>query len=124
LVRVVGPVACIGKFNGCFDLIKEEFDGLGRIECCAHLGVVVLDVDRSDDAICCVEMSENVHGGDVVIARVPIAKATYVRFVECVDELLLESFAGGVVFVPDTEVFFVLLDGFIDLGGSSAVGQT
>jgi hypothetical protein len=41
-----------------------------------------------------------------------------VRFVECVDELLLESFVGGVVFAPDTEVFFVLSDGFVDLGGS------
>jgi hypothetical protein len=65
-------------------------------------------------------MSENVHGGDVVTACVPIAKATDVRIVVCVDELLLESFVGGVVFAPDTEVFFVLSDGFIDLGGSSA----
>jgi hypothetical protein len=98
--------------------VALAFDGLGRIEWCAHLGVVVLDVDRSDDAICRVEISENVHGGDVVIARVPIAKAMDVRFVECVDELLLESFVGGVVFAPDTEVFFVLSDGFVDLGGS------
>jgi hypothetical protein len=60
------------------------------------------------------------HGGDVVIARVPIAKATDVRFIECVDELLLESFVRDVVFAPDTEVFFVLLDGFVDVGGSSA----
>jgi hypothetical protein len=99
-------------------LIKEEFDGLGRIKWCAHIGVVVLDVNWRDDAICCVEVSENVHGGDVVVARVPIVNASDVRFVKCVDELLLKSFAGGIVFAPDTKVFFLLSDGFVDLGGS------
>jgi hypothetical protein len=43
-------------------------------------------------------VSYDLHGGDVVVARVPIAKTLDVRFVKCVDGLLLESFVNGIVF--------------------------
>ena len=63
-------------------------------------------------------MGENSHSGDVVVAGVPIAQASDVGFVEGVDELLLKSFVGGVVFPPDTEVFLVLSDNFVNLNSS------
>jgi hypothetical protein len=91
---------------------------LGRVEGGAHFGVVVLNVYGSDDAVCSVEVGENSHSGDVVVACVPIAQASDVGFVEGVDELLLKSFVGGIVFAPDTKVFFVLSDDFVDLNGS------
>jgi hypothetical protein len=80
---------------------------LGWIEGCAYFGVVVLNVAGRDDSIGCVEVSQNVHGGDVVVACVSITQTSDVGFVEDVDELLLKSFVGGVVFAPDAKVLFV-----------------
>jgi hypothetical protein len=120
LVRIIGYVACTGIFDRCFNLIKKEFDGLGWMEGCAHFGIVVLDVAGRDDSVGCVEVSQNLHGGDVTVACVPIAQTSDVGFVEGVNELLLKSFAGGVVFAPDAKVFFVLSDGLVDLRGCAA----
>ncbi len=50
MFRVVGSAPGVGKFDGGFDLIEKEFDGLGWIEGCAYFGVVVLNVDGCDDA--------------------------------------------------------------------------
>jgi hypothetical protein len=118
LVRIVGPFACVGIFDSAFNLIKKEFDGLGWV---GSKGARILaSFAGHDDSIGCVEVSQNVHGGDVVVACVSIAQTSDVGFLEDVDELLLKSFAGGVVFAPDVKVLFVLSDGFADLRGCAA----
>lgn len=120
MVWVVGPVTCVGILDGSFNLTKRKFDGLGWIEGCSHLGIVVLNVNGRNDAVGGIEVMKDFHGGDVVVAGVAIAKTSDVSFVKGFDKLLLENFAGGVVFSPDAKVFFVLSDRFIDLCGCAS----
>jgi hypothetical protein len=66
LVRIVGPVACVGIFDSGFDLVNKEFNVLSWIKGCTHFGVVVFNVAGHDDSVGCVEVGQNVHGGDAV----------------------------------------------------------
>ena len=81
----MGSIPVRGVLNGALDLIDECINGKFGVVKCVKFGVIVLQVDRQNVGVGCVQMVRDGAGGGGAVANVAVAEGTDKNFVNGCD---------------------------------------
>ena len=101
LQRGVWGIYGRGVLDGAFVLIDECLNGQVGVVRCAKFGVVVLQVDRQNVRVGCVQMVQDGAGGGGAVFHVAVAEGTDENFVDGGDENLSKGRVGAIVILED-----------------------